>query len=147
MARTQLAFGFSPLWILAAAADVTRGTRVYLDRLVAELVAALRAHAPGTRSFGVVTFSAPQQAAVEDRIRDAVKMDRARIQIGRISAFGLLEMSRQRLRPVGAPDDQLLRADILIEQVLEILAEFDEVLVARPVGQLVGKPDRGADQA
>jgi hypothetical protein len=32
-----LAFGFSPLWLLAAAADVTRGTRVYLDALVAEL--------------------------------------------------------------------------------------------------------------
>jgi hypothetical protein len=31
------AFGFSPLWLLAAAADVTRGTRVYLDVLVAEL--------------------------------------------------------------------------------------------------------------
>jgi len=34
------AFGFSPLWILAAAADVTRGTRVYLDTLVDELKAA-----------------------------------------------------------------------------------------------------------
>jgi hypothetical protein len=32
------AFGFSPLWILAAAADVTRGSRVYLDAFVAELV-------------------------------------------------------------------------------------------------------------
>jgi aconitate hydratase A / 2-methylisocitrate dehydratase len=32
-----LAFGFSPLWLLAAAADVTRGTRVYLDALVTEL--------------------------------------------------------------------------------------------------------------
>ena len=31
------AFGFSPLWLLAAAADVTRGTRVYLDTLVQEL--------------------------------------------------------------------------------------------------------------
>ena len=35
-----LAFGFSPLWLLAAAADVTRGTRVYLDSLVGELKAA-----------------------------------------------------------------------------------------------------------
>ena len=35
-----LAFGFSPLWLLAGAADVTRGTRVYLDALVAELKAA-----------------------------------------------------------------------------------------------------------
>ncbi|WP_417797638.1 Rne/Rng family ribonuclease [Terasakiella pusilla] len=39
------------------------------------------------------------QAAVERRIKDAMKNDRARIQIGRISPFGLLEMSRQRLRP------------------------------------------------
>ena len=39
------------------------------------------------------------QRAVENRLRDAVKMDRARIQMGRISRFGLLEMSRQRLRP------------------------------------------------
>jgi len=39
------------------------------------------------------------QRAVEDRLRDAMKMDRARIQIGRLSRFGMLEMSRQRLRP------------------------------------------------
>jgi ribonuclease E len=39
------------------------------------------------------------QRDVENRLRDAVKMDRARVQIGRISRFGLLEMSRQRLRP------------------------------------------------
>jgi len=39
------------------------------------------------------------QREVEDRIRNALEMDRARVQIGRISRFGLLEMSRQRLRP------------------------------------------------
>ncbi|MGB5739319.1 MAG: Rne/Rng family ribonuclease [Woeseia sp.] len=39
------------------------------------------------------------QREVENRLRDAVKQDRARIQIGKISRFGLLEMSRQRLRP------------------------------------------------
>ncbi|WP_339075285.1 ribonuclease E [Teredinibacter turnerae] len=39
------------------------------------------------------------QRAVENRVRDALKMDRARVQVGRISRFGLLEMSRQRLRP------------------------------------------------
>ena len=43
--------------------------------------------------------SVKNQREVEDRLRDAVKMDRARIQIGRLSRFGLLEMSRQRLRP------------------------------------------------
>ncbi|MBF9029798.1 Rne/Rng family ribonuclease [Rhodobacterales bacterium HKCCE3408] len=37
--------------------------------------------------------------SVEKRLKDALKTDRARIQVGRISAFGLLEMSRQRLRP------------------------------------------------
>ncbi len=39
------------------------------------------------------------QREVENRIREALKKDRARIQVGRISRFGLLEMSRQRLRP------------------------------------------------
>src|SRR5688500_11597673 len=43
--------------------------------------------------------SSKNQRDVEDRLRDAVKMDRARIQIGRLSRFGMLEMSRQRLRP------------------------------------------------
>ncbi|SFP56157.1 ribonuclease E/G [Tranquillimonas alkanivorans] len=38
-------------------------------------------------------------AAVEKRFKDKLKTDRARIQVGKISAFGLLEMSRQRLRP------------------------------------------------
>lgn len=39
------------------------------------------------------------QREVENRLREALKVDRARVQIGRISRFGLLEMSRQRLRP------------------------------------------------
>jgi len=39
------------------------------------------------------------QREVENRLKDALKVDRARVQIGRISRFGLLEMSRQRLRP------------------------------------------------
>ncbi len=43
--------------------------------------------------------STKNQRAVGDRLRDAVKQDRARIQLGKISRFGLLEMSRQRLRP------------------------------------------------
>ncbi len=38
-------------------------------------------------------------SAVEKRFKDRLKTDRARIQVGRISAFGLMEMSRQRLRP------------------------------------------------
>ncbi|MFP8966061.1 ribonuclease E [Pokkaliibacter sp. CJK22405] len=39
------------------------------------------------------------QREVENRLKDALKLDRARIQTGRISRFGLMEMSRQRLRP------------------------------------------------
>ncbi len=44
-------------------------------------------------------MAARNQRSVENRLRDALKLDRARIQLGRISRFGLLEMSRQRLRP------------------------------------------------
>ena len=39
------------------------------------------------------------QREVENRLAEALKVDRARVQVGRISRFGLLEMSRQRLRP------------------------------------------------
>lgn len=44
-------------------------------------------------------MSNKHQRAVENRLREALKQDRARVQVGRISRFGLLEMSRQRLRP------------------------------------------------
>jgi ribonuclease E len=44
-------------------------------------------------------LAARNQRAVENRMRDALEIDRARVQVGRISRFGLLEMSRQRLRP------------------------------------------------
>ncbi|MEL7045474.1 MAG: ribonuclease E, partial [Pseudomonadota bacterium] len=44
-------------------------------------------------------LAAKNQRAVENRMRNALEIDRARVQLGRISRFGLLEMSRQRLRP------------------------------------------------
>ncbi|MEQ8800968.1 MAG: ribonuclease E, partial [Haliea sp.] len=44
-------------------------------------------------------LAAKNQRNVENRMRDALELDRARVQVGRISRFGLLEMSRQRLRP------------------------------------------------
>ena len=44
-------------------------------------------------------MSSKNQRTVENHLRDALKIDRARIQTGRISRFGLLEMSRQRMRP------------------------------------------------
>lgn len=43
--------------------------------------------------------SAKSQKDVENRLRDALRHDRARVQMGKISKFGLMEMSRQRLRP------------------------------------------------
>ncbi|MGH8235209.1 MAG: Rne/Rng family ribonuclease [Rhodanobacteraceae bacterium] len=43
--------------------------------------------------------SSRHQREVEDKLRDALKLDRARVQLGRISRFGLMELSRQRLRP------------------------------------------------
>jgi ribonuclease E len=43
--------------------------------------------------------SAKNQREVESRLRDALKYDRARVQLGKISRFGLMELSRQRLRP------------------------------------------------
>ncbi len=51
---------------------------------------------------------ARHQREVENRLRDALKMDRARVQIGRISRFGLLEMSRQRLRPSLGESSQIV---------------------------------------
>jgi ribonuclease E len=43
--------------------------------------------------------SSKNQREVENRLRDALRYDRARVQMGKISRFGLLELSRQRLRP------------------------------------------------
>ncbi|GAB2617922.1 Rne/Rng family ribonuclease [Novilysobacter erysipheiresistens] len=48
------------------------------------------------------------QRDVENRLQHALKQDRARVQVGRISRFGLLEMSRQRLRPSLGESSQLV---------------------------------------
>ena len=48
------------------------------------------------------------QREVENRLREALKHDRARVQVGRISRFGLLEMSRQRLRPSLGESSQIV---------------------------------------
>ena len=90
-------------------------------------------------------------AAVEKRIKDKLKTDRARIQVGRISGFGLLEMSRQRLRPgmlesttqpcAHCHGTGLIRSDDSLGlQVLRALEEegtrkrSKEVLLKAPVG-------------
>ncbi|WPL16867.1 Ribonuclease E [Thiorhodovibrio winogradskyi] len=51
---------------------------------------------------------AKNQREVENRLRDALKQDRARVQTSRISRFGLLEMSRQRLRPSLGESSQIV---------------------------------------
>jgi ribonuclease E len=51
---------------------------------------------------------ARNQRQVEERLREALKRDRARVQVGRISRFGLLEMSRQRLRPSLGDSSQMV---------------------------------------
>lgn len=51
---------------------------------------------------------ARNQREVENRLREALKLDRARVQVGRISRFGLLEMSRQRLRPSLGESSQIV---------------------------------------
>ena len=88
-------------------ARATRGTDIETTALNTNLEAAEEiARQLRLRDLGgliVIDFidmeSQKNQRAVEDRLREAVKQDRARIQIGRISRFGLLELSRQRLRP------------------------------------------------
>ncbi|MBC7476980.1 MAG: Rne/Rng family ribonuclease, partial [Pseudorhodobacter sp.] len=90
-------------------------------------------------------------ASVEKKIKDKLKTDRARIQVGRISGFGLLEMSRQRLRPgmlesttqpcAHCHGTGLIRSDdSLALQVLRALEEegtrkrSKEVLLKAPIG-------------
>lgn len=53
-------------------------------------------------------LSQRNQREVENTLKDALKMDRARVQVGRISRFGLLEMSRQRLRPSLGESSQIV---------------------------------------
>ncbi len=53
-------------------------------------------------------MSNKNQRSVENHLRDALKIDRARIQTGKISRFGLLEMSRQRMRPSLGDSTQII---------------------------------------
>ena len=90
-------------------------------------------------------------AAVEKRLKDKLKTDRARIQVGRISGFGLLEMSRQRMRPgmieattqpcpachgTGSIRSEESLALTIIRQMEEegVRGRSKEVLVRAPVG-------------
>ena len=88
-------------------AKATRGTDIEDTALKTNLEAADEiARQLRLRDMGglvVIDFidmlAARNQRAVENRMRDALTVDRARVQVGKISRFGLLEMSRQRLRP------------------------------------------------
>src|SRR6056297_340920 len=86
-------------------------------------------------------------ASVEKRMKDRLKTDRARIQVGRISGFGLLEMSRQRLRPgmieattqpcPACHGTGLIRSDDNL--ALSILREIEEEGVRRRSREVVVK--------
>ena len=88
-------------------ARATRGSDIEETALITNLEAADEiARQLRLRDMGglvVIDFidmiSNRNQREVENRIRDALERDRARVQVGKISRFGLLEMSRQRLRP------------------------------------------------
>jgi ribonuclease E len=85
--------------------------------------------------------------AVEKRLKDKLKTDRARIQVGRISGFGLLEMSRQRLRPgmieattqpcPSCHGTGLIRSDDNL--ALSILRQIEEEGVRRRSGEVLVK--------
>jgi len=53
-------------------------------------------------------MSRKNQRSVENKLREALKLDKARVQTGKISRFGLLEMSRQRLRPSLGESSQII---------------------------------------
>jgi ribonuclease E len=88
-------------------ARATRGSDIEETALVTNLEAAEEiARQSRLRDLGgliVIDFidmaNPKNQRLVENRLKEALKLDRARVQIGRISRFGLLELSRQRLRP------------------------------------------------
>ncbi len=95
-------------------------------------------------------MSPKNQKLVENALRDVAKLDRARVQIGRISRFGLMEMSRQRLRPSLGETSEIVcprcdgqgtirTVDSLALQLLRLLEEeslkenTDRVLIKMPV--------------
>jgi len=96
-------------------ARATRGTDIEQTALNTNLEAADEiARQLRLRDLGgliVIDFidmeSARNQREVEDRLRDALRYDRARVQTGKISRFGLLELSRQRLRPALAEGNHI----------------------------------------
>jgi ribonuclease E len=87
------------------------------------------------------------QREVENRLRDALRVDRARVQVGRISRFGLLEMSRQRLRPSLGESSQIVCPRCLgqgtvrgVESLaLSILRIVEEEAMKEKTGRVVAR--------
>src|SRR5215468_9859119 len=87
------------------------------------------------------------QQQVERRLKEAMRSDRARIQIGRISPFGLLELSRQRLRPsllenvteICAHCEGTGRVRSVESTALHVLRGIEEEGVRRRAGEIVVK--------
>jgi len=87
------------------------------------------------------------QREVENRLREALKMDRARVQVGRISRFGLLEMSRQRLRPSLGESSQIVCPRCMgqgtvrgVESLsLSILRIFEEESMKEKTGRIIAR--------
>ncbi len=87
------------------------------------------------------------QREVENRLREALRLDRARVQIGRISRFGLLEMSRQRLRPSLGESSQIVcprcsghgRIRNVDSLALSILRLIEEEALKGKTGQVVAQ--------
>ena len=88
-------------------AKATKGTDIedtaFNTNCEAAVEVARQARIRDTGGLLVIDFidmdSPKHQREIEERMKDALKLDRARVQVGRISRFGLLELSRQRLRP------------------------------------------------
>src|SRR5258708_33169169 len=86
------------------------------------------------------------EGEVEHKMKEAMRNDRASIQIGRISAFGLLEMSRQRLRPSLLEHSTEIcphcagtgRIRSLESGALHALRAIEEEGVRRKAGEIVG---------
>ncbi len=91
--------------------------------------------------------SSRNQREVEARLKESLKMDRARVQVGRISRFGLLEMSRQRLRPSLGESSQVVcpqcRGQGTIRSVeslsLSILRIIEEEAMKEKTGRVIAQ--------
>jgi ribonuclease E len=87
------------------------------------------------------------QREVENRLREALNIDRARVQIGRISRYGLLEMSRQRLRPSLGESSQIVcprcsghgRIRSVESLSLSILRLMEEAALKDNTGRLIAQ--------